>query len=86
MSRDRTPRDDESSMTEPLHPSYDPSGDEPAGSNDGLPDRSFAGAEIAESEAEQARGRRESMTSRDNAALGPHDQEFGEGEKGTRRR
>jgi hypothetical protein len=55
------------------HPSYDPSGDEPAGSSTGLPGRDFA-----EAEAEQARGRRESMASRDNTALGPHDQESGD--------
>lgn len=60
------------------HPSYDPSGDEPAGSSTGLPGRDFAGEEYAEAEAEQARGRRESMASRDNTALGPHDQESGD--------
>ena len=62
----------------PRHPSYDPSGDEPAGSNTGLPDQSFAGTEYAEAESEQARGRRESAATRDNTALGPHDQESGE--------
>ena len=60
------------------HPSYDPSGDEPAGASTGLPGRDFAGEEYAEAEAEQARGRRESMASRDNTALGPHDQESGD--------
>jgi len=78
MSNDRTPRDDRARTDAPRHPSFDPSGDEPAGSSTGIPGRSFAGAEFAESEAEQARGRREAMASRDNAALGPHDQEFSE--------
>ena len=59
------------------HPSYDPSG-EATGSSTGLPGRDFAGEEFAEAEAEQARGRRESMASRDNTALGPHDQESGD--------
>ena len=83
MSPDRNSRDERDK--EPRHPSYDPSGDEPAGSSDGLPDRSFAGAEIAESESEQARGRRESMRSRDNASLGPHDQLAGDDTDGTQR-
>jgi hypothetical protein len=78
MSDDRTPRDDRARTDAPRHPSFDPSGDEPAGSSTGIPGRSFAGAEIAESEAEQARGRREAMTSRDNTALGPHDQDLSE--------
>ena len=82
MSPDRTSREDREH--EPRHPSYDPSGDEPAGSSDGLPNRSFAGSEIAESESEQARGRRESMSSRDNTALGPHDQLAGDEPDGTR--
>ena len=78
MSPDRTPREEASQKAQPRHPSYDPSGDEPAGSSDGHPDRSFAGAEIAESESEQARGRRESSGSRDNSALGSHDQLSGD--------
>ena len=82
MSRnDRThDRDDSREQLEkaPRHPSYDPSGDEPAGSNTGLPDRSVAGTEYAEAESEQARGRRESAATRDNTALGPHDQDAGE--------
>ena len=41
--------------------------------------RSFAGTNIAGDEESQARGRRESAASRDNTALGPHDQEFSEG-------
>jgi hypothetical protein len=77
MSPDRTPREEASQNPQPRHPSYDPSGDEPAGSSDGHPDRSFAGAEIP-SESEQARSRRESMGSRDNSALGPHDQLSGD--------
>lgn len=64
------------------HPSYDPSG-EAAGSSTGLPGRDFAGEEFADAEAEQARGRRESMASRDNTALGPHDQ--GSGDRSGRR-
>ena len=60
------------------HPSYDPSGSEPAGSSTGLPGRDFAGTEFAEAESEQADGRRESMGSRDSTALGPHDQESGD--------
>jgi hypothetical protein len=71
----RSDRNDEGAEPQ-RHPSYDPSGDEPAGSSTGVPGRSFADAEIAEAEAEQARGRRESMRSRDNT-LGPHDQESG---------
>ena len=43
----------------PRHPSYDPSGDEPAGSSDGLPDRSFAGTKNVEAESEQAPARRD---------------------------
>src|SRR5688572_12968697 len=83
MSPARTPRGDDDRQETPRHPSYDPSGDEPAGSSTGrgtgTAGRSFAGNEIAESEAEQARGRRESMSTRDNTALGPHDQELSEG-------
>ena len=41
--------------------------------------RSFADTNIAGDEESQARGRRESAASRDNTALGPHDQEFSEG-------
>jgi hypothetical protein len=40
--------------------------------------RSFAGAEIAEDQADQARGRRESAATREDNGLGPHDQEFSE--------
>ena len=84
MSPDRTPREDVSPKVQPRHPSYDPSGDEPAGSSDGHPDRSFAGAEIPGSESEQARGRRERLGSRDNSALGPHDQLSGDETDGAR--
>jgi hypothetical protein len=55
MSPDRRPREG-AHETEPRHPSYDPSGDEPAGSNDGLPDRGFAGAEVVEPEVERRSG------------------------------
>lgn len=41
-----------------------------------IPGRDFGNAEIAEAEAEQAEGRRESMATRDNMFMGPHDQEF----------
>ena len=40
--------------------------------------RDFAGEEIAESEAEQRGGRRESAMSADNASIGSHDQENSE--------
>jgi hypothetical protein len=58
----------------PRHPSYDPSGDEPAGSSTGVPGRSFADAELADTESEQARGRRESAATGD-PALRPPDQD-----------
>jgi hypothetical protein len=72
------PEGEDARKETPRHPANDPSGDEPAGSSSGTPDRSFAGAEFAEAEAEQARGRRESAATRDTA-LGPHDQEMSEG-------
>jgi hypothetical protein len=78
MSPARTPRGDDQRDEPPRHPSYDPSGAEPAGASNGRGD-SFAGDEIAEAESEQARGRRESMSTRDNTSLGPHDQDFSEG-------
>ena len=79
MSSARNPRSkDDTADHVPRHPSNDPSGTEPAGSSDGLGTRSFAGHEYAESQAEQSRGRRESMASRDNSGLGPHDQESSE--------
>ena len=77
-AKDRKPDRDDAREDPPRHPANDPSGDEPAGSSTGIPGRSFAGAEIAEAEADQARGRRESAATRDTA-LGPHDQEFSEG-------
>ena len=79
MSPAKTPRGDDPRDESPRHPSYDPSGAEPAGASDGMGARSFAGDEIAEAESEQARGRRESMSTRDNTSLGPHDQDFSEG-------
>jgi hypothetical protein len=42
-------------------------------------DQSFGNTNIAGDQESQARGRRESAASRDNTALGPHDQEFSEG-------
>lgn len=54
MGSDRTPREGAAREKQPRHPSFDPSGAEPAGSSDGLPDRSFADGQIAEPESEQA--------------------------------
>ena len=46
----------------PRHPANDPSGSEPSGASTGIPGRDFADAEIAETEADHARKRRESDT------------------------
>ena len=82
MSPARTPRSDDPRDEPPRHPSYDPSGAEPAGASNGRGD-SFAGNEPAEAESDRARNRRESMSTRDNTTLGPHDQDFSEGPRTT---
>ena len=83
--RPEGPNQEDARRNAERHPSFDPSGDEPAGSNSGLPAHDFAGGEIGEAEADQARGRRESAASRDNTSLGPHDQDFGDTTRGTQR-
>ena len=59
---DRKANRDPAREDAPRHPANDPSGSEPSGASTGIPGRDFADAEIAETEADHARKRRESDT------------------------